>query len=113
MASYDYQSSQGGVITGKALEYMSAQRPIIAIVMGDIEHSELADIIRNTNLGIAYEDAHKKDDYEKLYAYLCGLYKEFVETGKIEYRPDKNELRKYDYRNLSKRLIKIMNRIEK
>ncbi len=113
VASYDYQNNQGGVITGKALEYMSAKRPIIAIVMGDIQQSELADIIRSTKLGVAYEDAHKEEDYEKLYAYICRLYREFVETGRIEHKPDKKELRKYDYRNLSKKLIKIMNQIEK
>lgn len=112
VASYDYQNNQGGVITGKALEYMSAQRPIVAIIMGDIEQSELADIIRRTKLGIAYEDAHK-EDYDKLYAYICRLYKEFAETGEIEHNPDKKELRKYDYRNLCKRFIKIMNQIGK
>ncbi len=113
VASYDYQNNQGGVITGKALEYMSAQRPIVAIIMGDIEQSELADIIRRTKLGIAYEDAHKEEDYDKLYAYICRLYKEFAETGEIEHNPDKKELRKYDYRNLCKRFIKIMNQIGK
>ena len=113
VASYDYQNNQGGVITGKALEYMSSGKPIIAIIMGDIEQSELANIIRSTKTGFAYEDAHKVEDYDKLYAYLCKLYKEFAEAGKIENNPDKKELRKYDYRNLCKRLIKILNQIEK
>ena len=113
VASYDYQNNQGGVITGKALEYMSAGKPVIALIMGDIEHSELADIIRKTNIGIAYEDAHKQDDYDQLYAYVCRLYKAFIENGKIEYNPDKTELRKYDYRNLCNRLIKIINQIER
>lgn len=113
VASYDYQNNPGGVITGKALEYMSSGKPIIAIIMGDIEQSELANIIRSTKTGFAYEDAHKVEDYDKLYAYLCKLYKEFAEAGKIENNPDKKELRKYDYRNLCKRLIKILNQIEK
>ncbi|MDE6621358.1 MAG: glycosyltransferase, partial [Lachnospiraceae bacterium] len=73
VASYDYQNNQGGVITGKALEYMSAGKPIVAIMMGDIQQSELANIIRNTKTGIAYEDAHKEEDYGKLYDYLCKL----------------------------------------
>lgn len=113
VASYDYQNNQGGVITGKALEYMSAGKPIIAVITGDIEQSELADIIRNTKLGIAYEDAHKEEDYDKLYDYLCKLYRAFTQTGKIQHSPDKKELRKYDYKNLCKRLIKIMDQIEK
>lgn len=113
VASYDYQNNQGGVITGKALEYMSAGKPVIAIIMGDINRSELADIIRSANLGVAYEDAHQEEDYDQLYAYLCKLYKTFAATGKTEHNPDKKELRKYDYRNLCKRLIRIMDQIEK
>lgn len=113
VASYDYQDNTGGVITGKALEYMAADKPIIAIISGDIEHSELADIIRKTRLGIAYEEAHKKIDYHKLYRFLCEKYAEFMVDGKIEHSPDRNELRKYDYRFLSKRLINILNKTEK
>lgn len=113
VASYDYQNNEGGVITGKALEYMSANRPVIALIMGDIEHSELADIIRNAKLGAAYEDAHREADYDKLYEYVCNLYKEYIESGRIEHNPDRRELRKYDYRSLCRRLIKIMNRIGK
>lgn len=113
VASHDYKDNEGGYITGKALEYMAANKPIVAVIMGDIEHSELADIIRKADLGIAYEEAHKERDYDKLYDYICRLYKEFVQTEQIKHNPDKKELRKYDYRNLCKRLIKIMNQIEK
>ena len=67
VSSFDYQSNEGGVITGKALEYMSANKPIIAIINGDIEHSELADIIQKGNLGCAYEEAHDEVDDRKLY----------------------------------------------
>ncbi len=113
VASYDYQSSQGGVITGKALEYMSAGKPVIAVIMGDIEHSELAGIIRRTNLGTAYEDAHGREDYGRLYACVCRMYREFTETGKISHSPDKNVLRRYDYRNLCRKLVKIMDKTGK
>lgn len=113
VASYDYKDNEGGVITGKVLEYMSANKPIVAVVMGDIEHSELADIIRVTDLGFAYEEAHKESDYCGLYEYICGKYEEFMANGRIKHNPNLNELRKYDYKNLCKRLIKILDKIEK
>ncbi len=47
MASYDYKNNNGGVITGKLLEYLAAERPIIAIVTGDGRHSEVSQIIEN------------------------------------------------------------------
>jgi len=113
VASHDYQNNEGGVITGKVLEYMSADKPVIGLIMGDIMHSELADIIRKTNLGIAYEESHNETDYKNLYLYICQKYKEFMCCGRIEHNPNKKELRKYDYKFLCKRLIKIMNQIEK
>ena len=36
MASYDYKDHEGGVITGKMLEYMAANRPIISIITGEV-----------------------------------------------------------------------------
>lgn len=113
VASYDYQDNNGGVITGKALEYMAADKPIIAIISGDIEHSELADIIRKTRLGIAYEEAHKETDYYKLYKFVWERYAEFMADGKIGHSPDRKELRKYDYQYLCKRLINILDKMEK
>lgn len=110
-ASHDYKDNEGGVITGKILEYMAAGRPVIAVIMGDIEHSELADIIRKTNIGIAYEDAHRKEDHKKLYEYIKRQYEKFSTTTKTEYEPDKTELCRYDYRYLCNRLIKIMNQV--
>jgi len=113
VASYDYRDNEGGVITGKALEYMSADKPVIALINGDIEHSELADIIRKADLGIAYEEAHQEEDYPRLYEYVCEKYKEFITYGSIGHSPNLRELRKYDYRNLCKKLIKILEKIEK
>lgn len=111
VASYDYQDNEGGVITGKALEYMSAGRPVIALVMGDINKSELAGIVRAARLGAAYEDSHRETDYGRLYGYVCGLYKEFMENGGIMHNPDMQELRKYNYRYLCRRMIRILEKI--
>ena len=108
VSSFDYQTDMGGVITGKALEYMSADRPIIAIINGDIEHSELAEIIRGANLGVAYEEAHREKDGKELYLYLSDKFNEFKETGNLSYKPDKEILRKYDYKNLCKRMLNIV-----
>lgn len=111
VSSFDYQTDIGGVITGKALEYMSADRPIIAIINGDVEHSELAEIIRSANLGFAYEEAHHQKDGNELYLYLSAKFKELKETGNLSHKPDEEILRKYDYKNLCKRMLKILESI--
>ncbi len=113
VASYDYKNQEGGVITGKVFEYMTANRPVISIMMGDIEHSELTQIVEKTNIGFAYEASGHKEDYVKLCEYLKEQYQSFTEKGKLRFEPNQRELRRYDYRNLCKRLIKIMNQTEK
>ena len=112
MATYDYQDNEGGIITGKALEYMASEKPVIAIVTGDVIHSELADIVRKTNIGAVYEQSHHKEDLKKLCEYVSEQYLFFSEQGYARYLPDQKEVRKYDYRNICRRLEKIINTIE-
>lgn len=111
VSSFDYQTDVGGVITGKALEYMSANKPIVAIINGDIEHSELAEIIRSANLGFAYEESHHGKDDKELYQYLLEKYQEFQEKGKIEHEPKEEILAKFDYQYLGKKMMKIIERV--
>ena len=113
VASYDYKEQEGGVITGKVYEYMAAQRPVISIMMGDIEHSELTEIVEKTNIGVAYEASNHEVDYIKLREYIKRQYQSFMETGHTRYEPNEKELRRYDYRYLCKRLIKLMNQTER
>lgn len=112
-ASYDYETNKGGVITGKIFEYMTSGCPVISIITGDIKNSELADIVRKTNIGIAYEASHHKRDYQQLLQYLEDQYKEKIQNGKVRYEPDKEELRKYDYQELTKKLKRFMDKLRK
>lgn len=106
--SYDYENNKGGVITGKFYEYMLAKRPIIVIVNGDILRSEIADITRKCNIGIAYEESHCKDDFGKLKAYIKELFNQKTQSGIIEYYPNLDEIRKYNYKYITRKFISIM-----
>lgn len=106
--SYDYEDGNGGIITGKIFEYMSAEKPVIAVIVGDINHSELADIVRRTNIGFAYEEAHDDEDYKMLCNHLLDIYHQKMENGSIDYNPNQRELRRYDYRYLSRKFMRIM-----
>ena len=108
VSSNDYQTGTNGMITGKALEYMSADKPIVVIVNGDVEKSELADIIRAGNLGFAYQEITGAKDSIGLYHFLCEKYHEKIKCGKMSHNPYKKILRKYDYRYICKRLLTII-----
>ncbi|MCI8724724.1 MAG: glycosyltransferase family 4 protein [Hungatella sp.] len=108
VSSFDYQEETGGIITGKVLEYMSADKPILAIINGDIENSELKGIIYKAKLGFAYEESHEKEDEEELSIRLLMWYKEFMENGRISHNPDRQELKRFDYRYLGNKMRKII-----
>ena len=91
---------------------MSANKPIIAVINGDVEKSELGEIIRKTNLGFAYEESHHDKDGKALYQYLRKVYKEFIENGKLEHKPDEEFLKKFDYQYLGKKMQRIIESID-
>ena len=111
MASYDYINNTGGVITGKIFEYMDARRPVVAIVTGDIEKGEVADIINKTNIGICYEQSNDKNDFILLKEYICNQYNHFLNYGQTLYEPIYNEVQRYDYKNITKRYIKVLEKL--
>ena len=81
------------------------------MISGDKDKSELAEIIQNGRLGIAYEEAHHAEDIKLLKEYLQNIFKEYEKKGEIAYEPNRSVLRKYDYRYLSKKMMKIMDAI--
>lgn len=111
MASYDYKNNEGGIITGKVLEYMGANRPIICIINGDIEKSELAEIISKTNVGFVYEESNHAVDFAKLCSYMRFQYQFFKKNHISKHNPNKKEIEKYNYDNLSRKLLQILNRL--
>lgn len=104
----DYKRRPEGIITGKVLEYMSAGKPIIAIINGDLEKNELADIMRKTKLGCAYEAFYDKRDRENLKKYLKRQYCLFKHRKKIHYSPREAALSKFDYDYLTDQLIEVI-----
>lgn len=112
MASYDYKDNNGGIITGKIFEYMNSKRPVIAIVTGDIENSEVSQIIKDTGIGICYEASSDKVDFLRLKEYIKKQYDLFCNKEELYFEPNIVEIKKYDYRNISDRYIKLLRKME-
>lgn len=108
MASYGYKHNNGGIITGKIFEYMASNRPVIAIVSGDIENSEVSKIIKKTNIGICYEKYNNQNDLCMLKKYILKQYNLFVANKELEYHPDRKEVSKYNYKNIANGYISIL-----
>lgn len=93
-----------GVIPGKIYEYMASRNPIIAIIMGNAKNSESAKMIREANLGVAFENADIQTE---------GALKEYVLTlftkDKQENNTDISEsIAMFDYKNIAKKYAGII-----
>jgi hypothetical protein len=93
-----------GIITGKFYEYLLSNRPIICIVNGE-KDVEIENIFKKTKAGIVIYNNKKSEN--KLKKFLIEQYKNF-KRKKFEYNYNYNEVKKYSYQNIAKKLSKIL-----
>lgn len=110
VCAWDFKADYAGILTGKALEYMTAGKPVIAVINGDAKHNELAAVIRGCCLGMVYEQSNHAGDYKLLKEYIYDRYTEFEQNGRLSFEPDGNEIGKYDYKILTDKLVELINR---
>ena len=108
VANFDYEDRPVGVRPGKMYEYMLAEKPIISISNGSIVNCELTQVINECNLGFAFEYSQQEKHYPMLKDYILDQYNAFVETGSVAYSPNREEVEKYDYRNMVKKVVEVI-----
>lgn len=94
-----------GVIPGKLYEYMAANRPICALIMGNQAGSESARMIEDNNLGCACEQATELD-IKKLEDYMRAQFAKFNDGNRGNV--DSNSIKNFEYRNVSRRYLDIL-----
>lgn len=67
-------TEEQGILSGKFLEYMMHQHPIVCIVSGDVPNSEVKEIISEYHLGACCEEIGGESEFLKLKEYLYSLY---------------------------------------
>ena len=106
VASWNTKSEQG-VLPGKVYEYLLANVPIIGVVSGDIPSSELAEIIKKCNVGIAYEEANHITDYSILKNFILSQYVSIQKGISPEFAPIKEHIQGFDYKSIVKSMISL------
>ncbi len=86
-----------GVFPGKMLEYMLIGKPIVTTVTGDVPDSEVAQVVREGNLGIVYEEVNGEADFAKLKEYILSQYNHKKNSGTLPFSPEKSVLDRYNY----------------
>lgn len=95
------------VITGKLLEYMMMNRPIVSLVSGNLKNSKVKEIIEKGNLGFCYEEVTGEIDKLELKNFLYKNYESFINKEKIQFKPNKSYVDKYDYRNIASQFVSL------
>jgi hypothetical protein len=86
------EKARQGNIPGKLLEYMMLSMPVFCCVSGDVPNSEIAGILRDTNIGICYEQASAKQDAQRLKAYLTKMILAFQSGKLMPYAPNRGRV---------------------
>ena len=102
-----------GVFPGKLLEYMLIGKPIVTTVTGDVPDSEVAQVIREGNLGTVYEEVNGESEFAKLKEYILTQYKIKVGGEKLPFSPEQSVLDRYNYDTIIKRIEALIEGSEK
>lgn len=99
-----------GVIPGKLYEYMAANRPICALIMGNQPCSESARMIEENNLGCACEQA-SETDLKKLEEYMRFQFMQFNIGNKSILESD--SICKFEYKNIARQYLDVIESLVK
>lgn len=100
-------NGEEGVFPGKVLEYMLFNKPIIGLVSGNKKHSEIYETITSGRLGIVVEEM-QEEHYLKFKQYILNEYKRFKNGENATNCPDKHIINQYNYKNITEKLISII-----
>ena len=101
-----------GVLTGKIFEYMVKPVPIVGLISGEVPDSDLKRLIDETKVGFCFEEARADCDQIALEQFISQAYRQWKQFGFVSRSEESRCLvERYSYKNLSKRLMEIINRV--
>ena len=106
LSTWNYRNEQG-IVTGKIYEYMMQDKPIIALVNGDLAGSAVAGLIGECRLGVVWEQAGDMEDYPRLKSYLLHLYRCAMENRPSAFEPDREAIARYSYEQIARSFVDL------
>lgn len=102
-----------GIISGKFYEYLSAEKPIICCMKGNVPNSELKQWINGHKLGVCYEEADDLVDFPKLCSFIEKMYNEKINQGIIKFSTDKEFISQFTHDKIAERFVHLIEISEK
>lgn len=110
LAAWNFPDRLGN-LPGKFLEYLMLDMPVLCCVAGSVPDSEIADIMRRTNIGLCYEQANATVDYPRLKAYVRELYASFVTGQPIPFDPKTEKMARFAYAGVADAFARIIDNV--
>ena len=98
-------TKESGVNTGKLMEYIGMNRPILALIAGDRKGSDVTDILHKTGLGSSYYYLDKENARNMLKAHLLIYIDQKNANGFISCSASKTDVDYYSYEKIGERLL--------
>lgn len=108
--SWNTEDEQG-ILSGKFLEYLGSDRPIIAMVGGDKPGSELCEAMAKLSVGVCFEAARAPEDLPILENWLTEAARDRSRGRAVKFEPDDEEVQKYNYANIASQLELILREV--
>ncbi len=107
LPAWNLRNRQGN-IPGKLQEYMVLDMPVICCVSGDVPRSEIVGIIRDTNIGVCYEEANHAEDYPRLREYIRGAIRAFRGGAPMPFKPNRDAVEGFTCEGMAGKMANIM-----
>ncbi len=107
IATHNSREDQG-VVPGKLYELFLLERPMVAVVNGDLGGSEVGRMVRELGAGAVYEEAENAAGYPALKAFILSALREKKARGFVPSTIDIEKRDRYSYAHLSRQLANLL-----
>ena len=100
--------AERGEIPEKFMEALMLQKPVIALLYGDVTGGEFSRMMRALRVGVLWEEEDGEESYEFLKKYIAESYTYWRTMSRDLYEPDEKRYRAHSYDNLIRQWAEVI-----
>ena len=108
LPAWDWRAERGEVPVG-LYEALALQKPVLALLFGDVAGGEFSRIMRSLRIGYCFEEEVGRDSYEGMKKYIAECLTYWRTRSRDLYEPDEKRYRSLDFEVLARQWAEIIN----